>query len=140
MATIATASDNDVAIPMRLVGALAELRQRLHARLTNRKGTWALDTDVGIPYTEHMDDGVLTLDQLSAEMTRAIVECPGVRRVERVTLSFDQATGEATYAAEVTPTDNVLAAAGVDAALLSVTTVATQAGLLRAYVRTGGIT
>lgn len=137
MATYAADSNNDVVFPLRRVSGLEEMGQRIRRRLETWRGSWFLDTSAGIPYEEGLGENNLSLRQLADEMTRYALLTPGVARVSDVSFDVDERTGEATYAATFYATATVKGSEN-NAALL-VTTALSPSGMVRAYIRTGGI-
>lgn len=136
--TLALGDDGAPLVPFRFLEGLDALAQRLRLRALNHRGTWFLNTDVGIPYEQHTDDQTLTLAQLSDEISRELAACPGVARLTNIRTTFDATTGEATYAATAIP-EATLLGVNPDAELLVGVGIGPAGGVLRAYVTLGGI-
>lgn len=137
MATIALDGRGGVAFPMRLIDGVEEVRQRIGVRLDTWRGSWFLDDAVGVPYQSWLDRGSPPLREIEDTLTATIAGTPGVAAVRSVVTTFDPLTGQVDYAAVAFPSATLL---GVDpnASFLVGAAIGTD-GLLRAYVRIGGI-
>ncbi len=78
---------------MRLTApGVEEVRQRLAARLSLSLGAWALDITAGIPWRESVFIRGVDLITVRALIAQQITSCPGVVRLESLTLALDAAT------------------------------------------------
>lgn len=69
-----------------------EVRQRLAARLGLYLGEWALDITAGIPWREQVLVRGVDLIAVRALLASQITSCPGVVRLESLTLTLNAAT------------------------------------------------
>lgn len=68
------------------------VRQRIRARLGTFRGEWILDESDGLPFLEWRASKPLDLEGIRAVVQAEIEDCPGVLRVDDLTVSFNAET------------------------------------------------
>ena len=73
----------DLEVPIRIIGGLEAIAQRLWIRLNRISGSWFLDQRIGVPYlTQILGTKRASVPLISAILRRVILETPGISGVE----------------------------------------------------------
>jgi hypothetical protein len=93
--------DGDLELPVRLIGGVDLIAQRIRIRLRTHLGEWPLDSEVGLDYAGWAGRVPVPLVEIELALTRVIGETPGVARISGAQASFDPASREVRYRADL---------------------------------------
>lgn len=83
-------ADGDIPVFCRFIEGEDQTEQRLRLRLLIHQKEWLLDRSAGMPFSAWAATKPPPLEVIRGQVQREIETCPGVARVESVTVAFDE--------------------------------------------------